>query len=112
MIKPTETLMVARLIYPEYDWRLYKGRVSRIATNAFDEIEIPFDLKDPGDEQAACIALTHRGWTITKFTQSGQQHWRATKSVQTGEMSGMGGGPKHPDLKRLIVQLVEMEQKR
>jgi hypothetical protein len=107
MIKPAETLLVARFVFQEYDWRLHKGRVSRIATNAFDEIEIYFDLKDPGDQQDACIALTSRGWTITEHKQDGKPYWKATKHGK-GKLPSRGE-IKNQSLQRVIVQAVEEE---
>jgi hypothetical protein len=102
VIKPKDNLLVARFTFPALEWRITDD----------DQVFAPepekyFSLYNVRDIEKARIVLFSKGWKITDYIKDGQQHWKAIKHtvgkfVSRGEIT-------HQDLKRLIVQLVEIE---
>ena len=106
MTKPKDNLLVAKFTLPNYQW--YVGNLDG-RVRAKDAV-MTFDIREGQDRQAAIMALTRKGWKIEPFTQSGQQHWRATKSHQsTGKDFDMAGGHEDRDIKKVILWCVEEE---
>jgi hypothetical protein len=107
VIKPEQTLRVARFTFPDVDFHaIHDGSVF----GRFKDGIFKFDLNNVRDREKAQIKLVSLGWQLKPLTRDGKPYWKATKSQQIGEMGGIAGGPEHSDLKQLIVQLVEIEQ--
>jgi hypothetical protein len=103
MIKPKETLLVAKFAKPNIDWVVLPE--GKVVENPFRGNAV-FDLNNRLDRQAAQLALAERKWKIEPRTRDGKQMYMAVRKHAAGKTELL-----RPTIEEAILAAVELEAK-
>jgi hypothetical protein len=107
MIKPKDTLLVARFTFPDCQWQVNRDGVVCCWFRIMEKLQQrTFGLDDHRDRQAAQMALAERNWKIEPRTRGGKQMYMAVRKHADGITELL-----RPTIEEAILAAVELEAK-